>query len=241
MTKTEESLSMKNRLLILQMTLTISVLILGACAYDVGSGVGLPNPAAVYCQSQGHTYDIRTDAGGGQYGVCLFADGTECGGWDYYRGHCHPGDQPVAQGDAANLVAQAGLEETTEIQVFEPAEDLPGMFVYRMTIANPALIDRLVDALDADLSLADTHEEHPAHYRLAFHLTDGSVQTFDYSCQMATPAFLHGEQAFWQGRVAIAPDSFNLLIAEQLATAPKPDCTEIDAVVMHAEKGLVAN
>jgi putative hemolysin len=51
---------------------------------------GLPNPASVYCEEQGGSVEIRTDADGGQYGVCIFADGSECDEWAFYRGECSP-------------------------------------------------------------------------------------------------------------------------------------------------------
>ncbi len=54
--------------------------------------VGLPNPASVYCEEQGGTLELRTDADGGQYGVCIFADGSECEEWAYFREECQPGD-----------------------------------------------------------------------------------------------------------------------------------------------------
>lgn len=38
---------------------------------------GMPNPASVYCEEQGGTLEIRTNADGSQYGVCLFEDGSE--------------------------------------------------------------------------------------------------------------------------------------------------------------------
>jgi len=50
-----------------------------------GVAQAIPNPAAVYCILQGYEYEIRTDEQGNQYGVCVFPDGSECGGWDYYR------------------------------------------------------------------------------------------------------------------------------------------------------------
>ena len=50
----------------------------------------MPNPAAVFCQEQGGKNENRTDASGGQYGVCLFSDGSECDQWAYYRGECQP-------------------------------------------------------------------------------------------------------------------------------------------------------
>jgi putative hemolysin len=52
--------------------------------------VGLANPASVYCEDQGHTLELRT-GDGGTYGVCVFADGSECEEWAYFRGECEPG------------------------------------------------------------------------------------------------------------------------------------------------------
>jgi len=54
-------------------------------------GAGLPNPASVYCEEQGGTLDIRTADDGGQYGVCVFSDGSECDEWAFYRGECAAG------------------------------------------------------------------------------------------------------------------------------------------------------
>lgn len=52
--------------------------------------VYIPNPAAVYCQEQSGTVEIREDprSAGGQYGVCILANGTECDEWAFYRGGC---------------------------------------------------------------------------------------------------------------------------------------------------------
>jgi len=52
--------------------------------------VGIANPASVYCQEQGYTLEIRT-ATDGEYGVCMFPDGSECEEWAYYRQECSPG------------------------------------------------------------------------------------------------------------------------------------------------------
>lgn len=50
----------------------------------------MPNPASVYCEEHGGKLDIRTDAAGGQAGVCVFPNGSECDEWAYYRGECAP-------------------------------------------------------------------------------------------------------------------------------------------------------
>ena len=53
--------------------------------------VSLPNPASVFCESQGYTLEIREEEAG-QYGVCVFPQG-ECDEWKYFRGEClGPGD-----------------------------------------------------------------------------------------------------------------------------------------------------
>lgn len=70
--------------------------ILGACAPasqppPALTPAGLANPASVYCEQQGGHLEIRTDASGGQAGYCLFADGSECDEWAYFRGDCLPG------------------------------------------------------------------------------------------------------------------------------------------------------
>jgi putative hemolysin len=60
-----------------------------------GQDLGLPNPASVYCEEQGYRLEIRTDAQGNQYGVCIFPDGSECDEWMYYRGECTPAAEQV--------------------------------------------------------------------------------------------------------------------------------------------------
>lgn len=59
--------------------------------------VGLPNPASVYCEEQGGTLEMRQDASGGTYGVCIFEDGSECEEWTFFRGECAPGQQEEAE------------------------------------------------------------------------------------------------------------------------------------------------
>lgn len=51
------------------------------------SAMGLPNPASVYCQGLGYREETRTNEDG-QFGVCLFPDGSECDTWDFLSGRC---------------------------------------------------------------------------------------------------------------------------------------------------------
>jgi putative hemolysin len=55
----------------------------------------LPNPASVYCEENGGKLELRQDASGGVVGKCIFADGSECDEWAYFRGECKPGDTLV--------------------------------------------------------------------------------------------------------------------------------------------------
>jgi putative hemolysin len=80
-----------------------------ASATPVPTQAGLPNPASVFCEQQGGRLEIRTDASGGQTGFCVFADGSECDEWAYFRGECHPG----GQGEPAPTAAPTAVAEPT--------------------------------------------------------------------------------------------------------------------------------
>jgi putative hemolysin len=56
----------------------------------VDADANMPNPASVYCEQYGGKLEIRTDDSGGQMGICIFADGSECEEWAYFRGECAP-------------------------------------------------------------------------------------------------------------------------------------------------------
>ena len=86
---------MKNRLQILALCFASSFLPSVGCAQEESeqNKVTLANPASVNCTEQGGTLEIRTDEQGGQAGYCLFADGSECDEWAYFRGECNPGEE----------------------------------------------------------------------------------------------------------------------------------------------------
>jgi len=76
-------------------TAVLLIVILGAVLFIVGghqtqapcrrfvyyekSGLGYPNPAAVYCKALGYEY---------RNGICEFPDGTKCDAWDFLNGKC---------------------------------------------------------------------------------------------------------------------------------------------------------
>jgi len=57
----------------------------------VGGGIGMANPAAVYCEEQGGTVEVITAADGSQSALCKFSDGSQCDEWAFFRGECGPG------------------------------------------------------------------------------------------------------------------------------------------------------
>ena len=52
------------------------------------NNTGIANPASEYCINLGYTLNFEKDKDGGQYGVCVFPDGTECEEWSFYKGEC---------------------------------------------------------------------------------------------------------------------------------------------------------
>jgi putative hemolysin len=48
----------------------------------------VPNPASLYCKELGYKSELRADASGNQYEVCIFPDGSECRSWDFLRAKC---------------------------------------------------------------------------------------------------------------------------------------------------------
>lgn len=59
------------------------------CGEEENDDAGLANPASVFCEENGGTLEMRTDASGTS-GLCIFAGGSECEEWAYFRGECGP-------------------------------------------------------------------------------------------------------------------------------------------------------
>ena len=60
---------------------------------------GLANPASIYCMNQTGTEWSLRESKAGQYGICIFPDGSWCEEWAYYRGWCKPGTNLTECGD----------------------------------------------------------------------------------------------------------------------------------------------
>ena len=99
----------------LYMLFLVLGLALTGCATSGEPGdASVPNPASVYCEEQGGTLEIREDESGGQYGVCVFEDGSECEEWAFYQGDCEPGQGPLPPRDGdAGQATLVHVEELT--------------------------------------------------------------------------------------------------------------------------------
>jgi putative hemolysin len=100
---------------------------LAACQKEEEPGAEIANPASVYCEENGGKLEIREGEGGGQIGVCVFEDGSECEEWAYYREECAPGDSlaPAVEGDEV-VGDETGMDtDTPEMDTVTPEVDAP--------------------------------------------------------------------------------------------------------------------
>ncbi len=105
-------------------TAVVIILIATACTPKVPtSEASIPNPASVFCEENGGTLDLRSDAAGNVQGICIFSDGSECDEWAYYRKECKPGDSLNINPVATETDTVIATEEAT----IEPAE---GWLIY---------------------------------------------------------------------------------------------------------------
>ena len=51
--------------------------------------MGMPNPAAAYCEALGYEYEIVKD-NSGEHGICLLPDGRRVNAWEFFRGKVAP-------------------------------------------------------------------------------------------------------------------------------------------------------
>lgn len=72
--------------------------------------VGISNPASVYCIDNGGKSEIRSNEEG-QYGVCIFPDGSECDEWKFFRKECSIGDSKTNPEQDLELIKQALIEK----------------------------------------------------------------------------------------------------------------------------------
>lgn len=105
--------------------------------------------------------------------------------------------------------------ESIDVYELNGADDL--FYRYRLTIEDPVTVGELATALAAT-GPPVPQGECPARYRLTFVLENGETVPFGYACLHATPAFLRQDSLFGAGMEVVAPDEFNRIFEEALAT-----------------------
>jgi len=88
-------------------SIVATAILITACSpqpQNTTSPVKIGNPAAVYCQQMGYTYQTVADGEGGENGFCVMPDTTECAAWDFLSGQC---------GAQFSYCAQNGYETLT--------------------------------------------------------------------------------------------------------------------------------
>ncbi len=107
---------MKTKELGLVALLAAGVLALAGCGKTeapVEENAEIANPASVYCEENGWTLVIEDWAW-----LCMFADGSYCEEWAYYRNECKPGEiiyNTVDDGFIDNVEQKADWNGTSEI------------------------------------------------------------------------------------------------------------------------------
>jgi putative hemolysin len=65
----------------------------GQCAWECSSEIA--NPASTNCIEENGELRIITESNGGQYGICVFDDGSYCEEWALFREECVKGKQKL--------------------------------------------------------------------------------------------------------------------------------------------------
>ncbi len=76
-----------------------------------GTGIGVPNPAAILCTELGYKYKTTELSEEGQIGYCIFPDNTNCSAWEFYAGKC---------GQKWSFCKKQGYDIKTEIKGKDP-------------------------------------------------------------------------------------------------------------------------
>lgn len=106
---------MRRKILFVLSLMVLVMLLVFACQPKAD----LPNPASVYCEENEGTLEIRQDEDGGQEGYCVFADGSECEEWAFYRGECQTGDSLSSQIGLPNLASVFCQENGGTLEIRE--------------------------------------------------------------------------------------------------------------------------
>ena len=69
-------------------------------AASIVKGTEVANPASTHCESNGGTLEIQSDKNG-EFGVCIFTDGSRCEEWAFLRKQCEPGQCQASNGQCS--------------------------------------------------------------------------------------------------------------------------------------------
>jgi predicted secreted protein/putative hemolysin len=73
----------------------------------------MANPASIHCGQIGGAIEIRKDASGGEYGMCMFANGTSCEEWALFRGEgCRDGVVAATTAEGKKMVTLTETEKS---------------------------------------------------------------------------------------------------------------------------------
>ena len=140
---------MKTKLLF--MLVTCTSLFFSAYNPQIGSPTSpadMPNPASVFCEENGGTLELRSDASSAVQGVCVFQDGSECDEWAFFHDECKPGD-------SLDAGEQPVVTEEQPVVTEEPAAVPEGWKLYR----NGQLGYTFQFPADADLTMNENMQD----------------------------------------------------------------------------------
>ena len=91
---------------------------------DTPPMIGMPNPASTGCAEKGGTDETLYDSTGGQYGVCVFNDGTACESWALESAECVEGTTPIF----STFCADSGGDISNAEVVFNSEGNAPATY-----------------------------------------------------------------------------------------------------------------
>jgi|GEM_PF-2192976 len=89
---------------------------------------GIANPASVYCEKQGGKLEIRTAPDGSQSGYCMFANGSSCEEWKYFRGECTPAGKDNIQSNQAKKTTLKKISKGERYTSYEGSITVSGRY-----------------------------------------------------------------------------------------------------------------
>lgn len=146
---------------------------------------------------------------------------------DVFRSHLPPED--VSLPTSVNVFRQAELAGTVEIEILEQiiseesgSGDQPAINTAQIsslfTIDDLDTIAQILAALDVELDVSP-RIRCPSRFILLFRKADGNTQSIGYTCSDENLSILRGDQEFFGGLDAQAPDDFIQLMQEILESA----------------------